>query len=179
MVLFGRNKSDNNEVPEDLQQYYSTGGSGVMKWVIRGIAGVVVLALLIWGGVALAHKLSHKTTPTTAQSNSSQQTKAQQQAQADEKKAQQETQQQQTANGSSSSSSNSNNGSSNSSSNSSSSTQTPQSPSASTQTQPQTATNDSNLPNTGPGQTIGIFVGVSALAAVAHAIVTRYKRQLR
>ncbi len=54
-----------------------------------------------------------------------------------------------------------------------SSTSTP-SPSTPASSQPQTS---SALANTGPGDTIGIFVGVSTLAGFGHYIVTRRRTQ--
>jgi FtsZ-interacting cell division protein ZipA len=197
MALFRRN-TGNNDVPEDLQQYYSTSdGGGILKWVIRVVGGLIVLALLIWGGIWIGHKLSSKD-PATATTNSKQQ--AEQKKKADEaaakaeadakkaadeakkkeadaaktqqeaqQKAAQEKQQQQVASGSTSSNGSSTSGSS--SSSSSSSTQT--------QSNTQSTTDSSALPNTGPGENLAaIFLGASVLGTVAHMLFSR-KRQLR
>lgn len=92
MALFGRKKttdaSGDNNVPVDLQQYYSSGGSGVLRWILRVVLLLVIFALLVWGGIWLFRTLTKSDEPAKnpAQGNTSQQT----QAQADAKKAQAE-----------------------------------------------------------------------------------------
>lgn len=71
MALFGRKKSNDSAVPEDLQQYYSSGNSGIGKWILRVILFVLVLALLVWAGIWLFNKLTGSndeavSNPTTA-----------------------------------------------------------------------------------------------------------------
>ena len=83
MALFGRknkntdNSGDNN-VPVDLQQYYSSGGSGVMRWILRIVLLLVIFALLVWGGIWLFRTLTNNDEPakTPAQGNTSQQAQA-------------------------------------------------------------------------------------------------------
>lgn len=58
MALFGRKKSENSDVPADLQQYYSSDKPSIMTWIIRGVIFLVVLALLVWFGFWLFNKLA-------------------------------------------------------------------------------------------------------------------------
>lgn len=58
MALFGRKKSNDSAVPEDLQQYYSTGRPSIGRWILRGLLFVVVLALLVWAGIWLFNRLT-------------------------------------------------------------------------------------------------------------------------
>jgi cytoskeletal protein RodZ len=185
MKLFGRNKSENNEVPEDLQQYYSTGGSGLVKWIVRILVGLIVLALLIWGGTWLVHKMTDKTkTPQTTQS-SSQQSEAQKrvaaQAQAAQKKAQQEAQkvaddakklqadQQKAADDAKKAEE----------AKQKAALDAQKQQAAATPAAPAPGGSGSNLPNTGPGESLlAVFLGASILGAAAHTLATR-RHQLR
>lgn len=190
MALFGR-KNTNNEVPEDLQQYYNTGGTGIFKWMLRIVAGVIVLALLVWGGIWAAHKISNgdqTDKPQTAQNNNSDdaQKKAQQQAkaQADAKKSadearkkaeaaaqaqQQQAQQQSQSQQPSQVATNGDSGSQ---------PAQPQSTGNGSGSSSSATTNNS-LPNTGPGETaVVLFAGATVLGAGVHMMLTR-KRQLR
>lgn len=66
MALFGRKKSNDSAVPEDLQQYYSSGNSGMGKWILRIVLFVLVLALLIWAGIWLFNKLTGSDDPAVS-----------------------------------------------------------------------------------------------------------------
>lgn len=58
MKLFGRNKSENSDVPADLQQYYDNGGTSIGKWILRVVLFLLILGLLIWGGIWLFNTLT-------------------------------------------------------------------------------------------------------------------------
>jgi cytoskeletal protein RodZ len=201
MALFRRkttttDTSDGNSVPVDLQQYYSSGGSGVMKWIVRIVLFLLILAALVWGGIWLFNKLTNKTpevnNPTSATSQQEAQKKtadaqaeakkktdeaaakakaAQDKAAADAKKAQEEANKkiaeaQQQANGGTA-------------------TPTPAPAPAATPTPAPTAggsgagTGSTALPNTGPeiGLAAGLFAVVTVIGAAAHSLFMR--RQVR
>lgn len=85
MKLFGRKNTENSDVPADLQQYYSTGGPSIGKWILRIAAFVAILAILVGSGVWLFNKLSgDKAAAPTAQTNTQ---KAEEQRKASEAKA--------------------------------------------------------------------------------------------
>jgi cytoskeletal protein RodZ len=74
MSLFHRNKTDTAAIPEDLQPYYSSQGTGLRRWVgpiLRALVLLIVLALLVWGGIVLVHKLTKSSgKKSTAQTTS-------------------------------------------------------------------------------------------------------------
>lgn len=77
MKLFKRSNSASQAIPEDLQPYYASQNSGMAKWlgpVLRGLLLIVVLALLIWAGIWLFHKLTKSGTAKTSSNQTSQST---------------------------------------------------------------------------------------------------------
>lgn len=73
MALFGKKKTTDSDVPADLQQYYNNDKSGPLKWILRILALLIVLALLIWGAIWLVHKLTSKDENPKKPTTSSQQ----------------------------------------------------------------------------------------------------------
>lgn len=77
MRLFHRSNPDTADIPEDLQPYYDNQAGGIGRWlgpILRGVALLVVLALLVWGGIWGVHKLTsnqHAGKNTSAQSSQS------------------------------------------------------------------------------------------------------------
>lgn len=187
MALFRRNKSQNSDVPADLQQYYSTGGSGVSTWLKRVALFVVVLAVLVGAGVWLFNALSNRSNQPASGQTAQQQQRTEEQRKAAEakakadaaakkaaeearkkadeakKKAEEEAKKRAAANSTPAP------------------TQTTPAPSQTTprQTNPNPAPTAQNpqpattaqLPNSGPGTLIAaIFAGASVVGAAAHAL---------
>lgn len=189
MALFGRRRQPaDSDVPADLQQYYSSGpSSSIGRWVARIVLFLVVLALLIWGGVALFNKLSNRNevakAPTSNQQTDAQKKAAEDKAKADaeakktadakakadaEAKKQQEAankklaEEQQKAKGSTVTPA---------------PAATPTPPTATAPAAGGSGGGSGTLPNTGPssGALAGIFAGTTAVAAIFHSIYTRRK----
>ncbi|MDB5182077.1 MAG: hypothetical protein JWP13_840 [Candidatus Saccharibacteria bacterium] len=182
MKLFGRKNSDQNAVPADLQQYYSSGGSNAGKWILRVGLFVVVLAILVGGGIWLFNKLSDKNSTTATQSTSSQQEaerkaaedktkaedaakKAAEEAKAAEarKKAADELARKKAAEGT----------------NQGAATPTTGADGVSGSTTSPQSTSTTELPNSGPGAILaGLFAGATAFGTLLHSIFLR-RRQTR
>lgn len=94
MALFRRNQTTttdtaDNSVPVDLQQYYSSGSSGIFKWILRIVLFLAVLALLVWAGIWLFNKLTKDDAPVNNPTAVTSQTETQKkQAAADQKTSQ-------------------------------------------------------------------------------------------
>jgi cytoskeletal protein RodZ len=195
MKLFGR-KSQNTDVPADLQQYYNTGPS-MGKWVARIGLFVVVLAVLVGAGVWLFNTLSNGTSdePSQQASNSKQQEEqnkaAENRAKAEEEakksQAEAERKQEEAAKKKAEEDAAKQRAAAEANQNQSGSSSTAPAPAQPSQQQPQTQTQTppataqtpapattSQLPNSGPGTAIaGIFAGATALGTLLHALVLR------
>ncbi len=176
MALFGRKKSENSDVPVDLQQYYSSGNGGLVKWIIRIIVFVIILGLLIWAGIWVIQRF---TGSDNASSNTNSNNSTSQQQNEDDKSGNGSSDDAPTTNsgGNTGGSSNNNSGTDG------STTPKPATPTPSTPAPapaPTTATPNAsgNLPNTGPGENamISAFLLVTIAGAFIHG---RYIRNSR
>ncbi len=174
MALFKRRKKQPEEsepqVPAEIQEYYQAERrerAGVAWLLALGtlLATVLLAVGLFFGGRWIYRKVTHKNTPVATTSQPSNQTSTTPSTSSSGAGS---------SSGSSSSqsspSTSSQSTTSGSSSTSSSSGSTPPSSSSTSQT-----TQNTKIPNTGPGDMAAVFVVVSLITALAHSQVTRYK----
>jgi cytoskeletal protein RodZ len=152
MSLFNR---QNSTVPPELQPYYdgNNSGRGVVAWVVRLVLLVIIIGLLVVGGIWLAHR-GDDTTKTPAKKATTSQTKS------PSKPKSTTSQPAETGRGSSTAT----NGST-----SAPATSSPTSTSGTTSTTAQ----PTSIPDTGPGQTVGLFSVVTVSGVVIYQIVLR------
>lgn len=152
MALSNRQKT--TPVPPELQPYYDGNkGRGWLRWLIRILVVVALVVVIIFGILWLAHR--HDTSNKSAKSPSTSQTEKQ-------KAPSQSSNKSESTNGDSSSTSSDANTSSD--TESSSSTATPTS-----------STQSASIPNTGPGDTVALFIGVTLIGTLLYQIRLRLK----
>ena len=161
MALFKRSKNNVPDMPRELQSYYQseTRQKSWVAWLLglATLAITVLLALaLFFGGRWIYRKIRHQDRPNTSQvQNESEQS---QDGSESSESQEQTTGTSSTTNGSTIQPATPN----------TSSTNTSTSSSATTAPSTTTQTSSTALPNTGPADTLAIFLAVTVLAYAAH-----------
>lgn len=188
MALFGRNKTENTDVPADLQQYYTSDRPSIGSMIVRGLALLITLGILIWAGVWLFNKLTNRQpTAQTNQTTTTQQsevernaTAAKEKAEAEAKKAAEEAKKKAEEAKKQAATTNNNPAPAPTPAPAANPAPTqPPAPASPTPTPTPTPATGTALPNVGPSMPMlaGLFAVTSAIGAALHSLVIRRQHQ--